>query len=62
MNHKTASEYTFILVVPMMLAASAKDLYDNWNLLSVHDLPLFISGFVMAFVVWRCWQSNISSN
>jgi undecaprenyl-diphosphatase len=51
MNHKTASEFTFILAVPMMVAASAKDLYDSWNMLSVHDLPLFITGFVTAFVV-----------
>jgi undecaprenyl-diphosphatase len=51
MNHKTASEFTFILAVPMMVAASAKDLMDNWQYLSIHDLPLFITGFITAFVV-----------
>jgi undecaprenyl-diphosphatase len=51
MNHRTASEFTFILAVPMMLAASAKDLLDNWSNLHASDLPLFITGFVTAFVV-----------
>ncbi|MGA9174087.1 MAG: undecaprenyl-diphosphate phosphatase [Thermoactinomyces sp.] len=50
MNHKTASEYTFILAVPMMVAATGKDLWDNWNNLHTSDLPLFIVGFVTAFV------------
>ncbi|MBA4542275.1 MULTISPECIES: undecaprenyl-diphosphate phosphatase [Thermoactinomyces] len=50
MNHQTASEFTFILAVPMMVAATVKDLLDNWELLHASDLPLFIAGFVTAFV------------
>lgn len=50
-NHKTASEFTFILAVPMMLAATVKDLYESWHYLSLNDLPLFVTGFVTAFVV-----------
>mgnify|MGYP001943174970 CR=1 FL=1 len=50
-NHKTASEFTFILAVPMMLAATVKDLYESWHYLSINDLPLFVTGFVTAFVV-----------
>ncbi len=51
MNHKTASEFTFILAVPMMVAATGKDLLDNWSYLSIADLPLFATGFITAFVV-----------
>lgn len=51
MNHKTASEFTFIMAVPIMAAATGKDLLESWHLLTVSDLPLFITGFVTAFVV-----------
>lgn len=46
-----ASEFSFLLAVPMMLGASALDLYKNLDILSVQDLPLFATGFVAAFVV-----------
>lgn len=51
MNHRTASEFTFIMAVPIMIAASSKDLIESWNNLSVGDMPLFVAGFVTAFVV-----------
>lgn len=51
MNHKTASEFSFIMAVPIMVAASGKDLWESWNDLHVSDLPLFITGFITAFVV-----------
>ncbi|EJQ38294.1 undecaprenyl-diphosphatase UppP [Bacillus cereus BAG5X1-1] len=51
MNHKTASEFSFIMAVPIMFAASCKDLFDNWQYLTVHDLPLFVIGFLTAFIV-----------
>ncbi|MGN7941418.1 undecaprenyl-diphosphate phosphatase [Metabacillus sp. 22489] len=51
MNHRTASEFTFIMAIPIMFAASGKDLLESWNHLSSSDLPLFITGFVTAFVV-----------
>ncbi|AUG99618.1 undecaprenyl-diphosphate phosphatase [Prodigiosinella confusarubida] len=46
-----ASEFSFILAVPMMLGASALDLYESWHFLTKADLPLFIVGFLTAFVV-----------
>ncbi|MCH5583505.1 undecaprenyl-diphosphate phosphatase [Shimazuella sp. AN120528] len=49
MNHKAASEYTFILAIPMMVAATGKDLLDNMGALHASDLPLFIVGFLSAF-------------
>ncbi|UPO87189.1 undecaprenyl-diphosphate phosphatase [Niallia sp. Man26] len=51
MNHKTASEFTFIMAVPIMFAASAKDLLESWNSLGVQDIPVFAAGFVTAFMV-----------
>ncbi|MEK4111134.1 undecaprenyl-diphosphate phosphatase [Paenibacillus sp. FSL M7-1414] len=51
MSHKTASEFTFIMALPIMFGASLKDLYESWDYLSVDDLPLFITGFVTAFIV-----------
>ncbi|UOY93280.1 undecaprenyl-diphosphate phosphatase [Ectobacillus sp. JY-23] len=50
-SHTTAAEFTFILAVPMMLGASGLDLIKNWDILSAADLPLFVTGFVTAFVV-----------
>jgi len=46
-----ASEFSFILAVPMMIGATALDLYKSLPFLSWHDFPLFAVGFVTAFVV-----------
>ena len=48
---KAAAEYSFILAVPMMMGATALDLYKSLPFLSWDDLPLFAVGFVTAFVV-----------
>lgn len=50
MNYKIAAEYTFLLALPMMVAASTKDLYENWGVLTSNDLPLFIVGLVAAYL------------
>ncbi|MBJ7223670.1 MULTISPECIES: undecaprenyl-diphosphate phosphatase [unclassified Brenneria] len=46
-----ASEFSFILAVPMMMGATVLDLYKSWHFLSLADLPMFSVGFVTAFVV-----------
>ncbi|WP_205438806.1 undecaprenyl-diphosphate phosphatase [Edwardsiella tarda] len=46
-----ASEFSFILAVPMMLGASALELYKSLPYLSWGDLPMFGVGFITAFVV-----------
>ncbi|WP_077622748.1 undecaprenyl-diphosphate phosphatase [Sediminibacillus massiliensis] len=51
MNHKTAAEFTFIMAIPIMFAASGKDLWESWGYLTVNDIPLFATGFVTAFFV-----------
>jgi undecaprenyl-diphosphatase len=50
-NHKTAAEFSFILAVPMMVAASGYDLLKSYQFLSVSDIPVFATGFLAAFVV-----------
>ncbi|MEE3661261.1 undecaprenyl-diphosphate phosphatase [Brenneria sp. g21c3] len=46
-----ASEFSFILAVPMMMGATALDLYKSWHFLTLSDLPMFAVGFITAFVV-----------
>jgi undecaprenyl-diphosphatase len=46
-----ASEFSFILAVPMMMGASALDLYKSLHFLTLGDLPMFAVGFITAFVV-----------
>lgn len=46
-----ASEFSFLLAVPMMMGATALDLYKSWSFLTVADIPMFAVGFVTAFVV-----------
>ncbi|OZA52305.1 MAG: hypothetical protein B7X73_05870 [Methylophilales bacterium 39-45-7] len=50
LNRHTATEFSFFLAIPIMFAATGYDLLKNWQLLSVHDLPMFAVGFVTAFV------------
>ncbi len=46
-----ASEFSFLLAVPMMIGATALDLYKSMGFLTMADLPMFAVGFVTAFVV-----------
>lgn len=46
-----ASEFSFLLAVPMMLGATVLDLYKSYSFLSMADLPMFATGFVTAFIV-----------
>lgn len=50
-NHKVAAEFSFIVAVPMMIAASGLDLLKSYKELSSHDVPLFLIGFIAAFIV-----------
>jgi len=50
LSRKAAAEFSFFLAIPTMFAATAYDLYKNWHLFDVHDVPLFVVGGVAAFV------------
>lgn len=45
-----ATEFSFFLAVPTMLAATVYDLYKNWNVLGFDDFPLIATGFSFAFL------------
>ena len=49
-ERKTATEFSFFLAVPMMVAATVYDVYKSWSLFQLHDLGLIAVGFVAAFV------------
>ena len=50
LSRKAAAEFSFFLAIPTMFAATAYDLYKNWPLFDVHDVPLFLVGGVASFV------------
>ncbi len=50
LSRKAATEFSFFLAIPTMFAATAYDLYKNWDLLRLSDLPVFAVGFVTAFI------------
>lgn len=50
-SRKTAVEFSFLLSIPTMLAASAYDLYKNSNLLSSNNLILLGIGFITSFIM-----------
>jgi undecaprenyl-diphosphatase len=51
MNRKAAAEFSFLVSVPVMMAATAYDLYKSLKFLTISDLPLFIVGFIVSFIV-----------
>ncbi|WP_312690870.1 undecaprenyl-diphosphate phosphatase [Kosakonia sp.] len=46
-----ASEFSFLLAVPMMMGATVLDLYKSRGFLTMADIPMFAVGFVTAFIV-----------
>ncbi len=57
LSRKCATEFSFFLAIPTLLAATAYSLYKERALLSAADVPLFavgsVAAFVSAFVVVR---------
>lgn len=49
LSRKAATEFSFFLAIPIMFAATGYDLLKNWDLLHAGDIPVFATGFVMAF-------------
>jgi undecaprenyl-diphosphatase len=46
-----ASEFSFLLAVPMMMGATVLDVYKSIGFLTLADLPMFAVGFITAFIV-----------
>ncbi|VXB96035.1 undecaprenyl-pyrophosphate phosphatase [Exiguobacterium sp. 8H] len=50
MSHRAAADFTFIMAVPIMFGASALSLYSKWTYFTLDTLPVFVVGFVSAFL------------
>ncbi|WP_214785601.1 undecaprenyl-diphosphate phosphatase [Exiguobacterium sp. s183] len=50
MSHRAAADFTFIMAVPIMFGASALSLYSKWTYFTLDTLPVFIIGFISAFL------------
>ena len=50
LSRKAATEFSFFLAVPTLIAAGAYDLLKHRSLLSVDDIGMFAVGFVAAFL------------
>ncbi len=50
LSRKAATEFSFFLAVPTLLAASVYSLYKERHLLSADDLGMWVVGFVSAFI------------
>jgi undecaprenyl-diphosphatase len=50
LSRVAATEFSFFLAIPTLLAATGYELLKNRHLLAAADLPLFAAGFVAAFL------------
>jgi len=50
LNRKAATEFSFFLAIPIMVAASGFELIKSREFLNAVDFPIFIIGFVTAFI------------
>lgn len=50
LSRRAATEFSFFLAIPTLIAATFYDLYKSRDLLSADDLSLFAVGFVASFI------------
>lgn len=50
LDRKVATEFSFFLAIPTMVAATAYDVFKHRALFSTDDIPVFIIGFITAFI------------
>lgn len=50
LSHRAASDFTFIMAVPIMAGASLLSMVKNWEYFTMDALPFFIVGFIAAFI------------
>ena len=50
LDRRTATEYSFLAAVPVMIAATVYDLHKEWHLLEASDFTFFFVGFVVSFL------------
>lgn len=50
LSRVAATEFSFFLAIPVMLAATVYDLLSSWSSLTPADAPMFAVGFIVSFV------------
>ena len=50
MNRKDAAEFSFLLAVPTMFAATGYDIYKNYGVFSLGDWQNILAGFIASFL------------
>ncbi|MFP3917695.1 undecaprenyl-diphosphate phosphatase [Lysinibacillus telephonicus] len=50
LDHKTASDFTFIMAVPIMAGASGLSLVKNWDQINADHFWFYVIGFISAFI------------
>jgi undecaprenyl-diphosphatase len=64
LSRTAATEFSFFLAVPVMLAATTYDLAKSWSVLASSDILMFAVGFIVSFlsaiVVVRAFLSFVS--
>ncbi|WP_018663278.1 undecaprenyl-diphosphate phosphatase [Heyndrickxia acidiproducens] len=50
LSHRAASDFTFIMAVPIMFGASCLSLVKHWDAVTPETIPFFIVGFISAFI------------
>jgi undecaprenyl-diphosphatase len=50
LSRTAATEFSFFLAIPVMLAATTYDLAKSWSVLAVTDIPMFAVGFIVSFI------------
>jgi undecaprenyl-diphosphatase len=66
LSRVAATEFSFFLAIPVMLAATLYDLLKSWSVLSPADVPMFAVGFIVSFisavVVVRAFLAYVSGH
>jgi undecaprenyl-diphosphatase len=50
LSRTAATEFSFFLAIPVMLAATSYDLLKSWSVLATSDIPMFAVGFLVSFI------------
>ncbi|TXD14928.1 undecaprenyl-diphosphate phosphatase [Extensimonas vulgaris] len=55
LSRQAATDFSFFLAIPTLIGAGAYSLYKERALLSLADMPLFLTGLVFSFLsAWLC--------
>uniref|UniRef100_UPI0013E39625 undecaprenyl-diphosphate phosphatase n=1 Tax=Paenibacillus kobensis TaxID=59841 RepID=UPI0013E39625 len=50
-SYRAATNFSFLIAIPMMCAASGYELLKSYDTLSSSDIVFFVTGFITAFIV-----------